>query len=69
MDLWAEFDSDFGELGRYITRYAWDTTPDKTNGQVVFHTSHSPVRRKIYDKISDITISMRAKDYLKLPLW
>jgi len=71
MDLWAEFRLlDFGErLGRYITRYRVGYfTPDKTNGQVVFSYKPLPgAEEKIYDKISDITISMRAKDYLKLP--
>jgi SNF2 family DNA or RNA helicase len=71
MDLWAEFRVlDCGErLGRYITRYRLNYfTPDKTNGQVVFSYKPLPgAEERIYDKISDITISMRARDYLKLP--
>ena len=71
MDLWAEFRLlDLGErLGRYITRYRLAYfTPDKRNAQVVF--SYKPLlgaEERIYDKIDDITISMRAADYLKLP--
>lgn len=71
MDLWAEFRIlDLGErLGRYITRYRLNYfTPDKRNGMVVF--SYKPLsgaEEKIYDKIDDITISMKAKDYIKLP--
>ena len=71
MDLWAEFRIlDLGKrLGRYITHYrSRYFTPDKRNGQVIF--SYKPMEgaeQKIYDAISDITISMRSADYLKLP--
>ena len=71
MDLWAEFRIlDMGErLGRYITRYRTAFfRPDKTNGTVVF--SYRPLpgsEEEIYRRISDITISMRSGDYLKLP--
>ncbi len=71
MDLWAEFRLlDLGErLGRYITRYRLAYfTPDKRNTQVVFSYKPLPgAEERIYDKIDDITISMRAADYLKLP--
>ena len=71
MDLWAQFRVlDFGErLGRYITRYREAYfTPDKRNAQVVFSYKPLPgAEEKIYDKIGDITISMKAKDYLKMP--
>lgn len=71
MDLWAEFRLlDMGErLGRYITRYRLNYfTPDKRNEMVVFSYKPLPgAEERIYDKISDITISMKAKDYLKLP--
>ena len=71
MDLWAEFRLlDRGEsLGRYITRYRLAYfTPDKRNAQVVFSYTPLPgAEERIYDKIDDITISMRASDYLKLP--
>ena len=71
MDLWAQFRLlDLGErLGRYITRYREGYfTPDKRNAQVVFSYKPLPgAEEKIYDKIGDITISMKAKDYLKMP--
>lgn len=71
IDLWAEFRIlDLGErLGRYITRYRLNYfTPDKRNGMVVFSYKPLPgAEEKIYDKIDDITISMKAKDYIKLP--
>lgn len=71
MDLWAEFRVlDLGErLGRYITRYREAYfKPDKRNAQVVFSYKLLPgAEERIYEKISDITISMKAKDYLHLP--
>ena len=71
MDLWAQFRVlDMGErLGRYITRYREGYfTPDKRNAQVVFSYKPLPgAEERIYDKIGDITISMKAKDYLKMP--
>ena len=71
MDLWAEFRVlDLGErLGRYITRYRETYfKPDKRNAQVVFSYKPLPgAEERIYEKISDITISMKAKDYLHLP--
>jgi len=71
MDLWAEFRIlDMGQrLGRYITHYrSTYFTPDKRNGQVIF--SYKPIpgaEEKIYEQISDITISMKSLDYLKMP--
>ena len=61
---------DMGQrLGRYITHYrARYFQPDKRNGQVVF--SYKPLHgaeEAIYEKISDITISMRATDHLQMP--
>lgn len=71
MDLWAEFRIlDFGErLGRYITRYRNAYfTPDKRNGEVIFSYKPLPgAEEAIYQKISDITISMKSCEYLKLP--
>lgn len=71
MDLWAEFRLlDIGErLGRRITRYREAYfTPDKRNGQVIFSYKPLPdAEQRIYDKISDITISMKATDYLQMP--
>ena len=71
MDLFAEFKClDYGaRLGRFITRYREEYfLPDKRNGMVVF--SYRPqvgAEERIYKKISDITISMKAIDHLKMP--
>lgn len=71
MDLWAEFRLlDMGErLGRYITYYRQNFfIPDKRNQQMIF--SYKPkdgAEKKIYSLISDITISMKSKDFLKMP--
>lgn len=71
MDLWAEFRLlDMGErLGRYITHYRQNFfVPDKRNQQMIF--SYKPkdgAEKEIYQLISDITISMKSKDFLKMP--
>lgn len=71
MDLWAEFRLlDMGErLGRYITHYRQNFfIPDKRNQQMIF--SYKPkdgAEKQIYSLISDITISMKSKDFLKMP--
>jgi SNF2 family DNA or RNA helicase len=71
MDLWAEFRLlDMGErLGRFIGQYR--TTyfmPDKRNGQVIFSYKPLPgAEEAIYSRISDITISMKSTDHLKMP--
>lgn len=71
MDLWAEFRVlDLGQrLGRYITHYRNAYfQPDKRNGQVVFSYKPLPgAEEAIYRQISDITISMKAADHLKMP--
>lgn len=71
MDLFAEFKClDMGErLGRFIGQYRVDYfTPDKMNGPVVYSYKLRPgAEQRIYDKISDITISMKGTDYLKMP--
>ena len=71
MDLWAEYRLlDMGKrLGRYITHYRNQFfTPDKRNGQVVFSYKPLPgAEEQIYSAISDITISMKAADHLKMP--
>ena len=56
-------------LGRFITRYrSAFFQPDKRNAQVVFSYKPLPgAEDAIYEKISDITISMRAGDYLDMP--
>lgn len=71
MDLWAEFRLlDMGErLGRFIGQYR--TTyfrPDKMNGHIVYSYKPLPnAEKQIYEKISDITISMKATDHLPMP--
>ena len=71
MDLWAEFRLlDMGDrLGRFISHYRLDYfQPDKRNGQVIFSYKPLPgAEQLIYDKISDITISMKSTDFLKMP--
>lgn len=71
MDLWAEFRIlDMGErLGRYITHYRQNFfTPDKRNQQMIFsYKPRAGAERAIYNLISDITISMKSKDFLKMP--
>lgn len=71
MDLWAEFRLlDMGErLGRFIGQYRSDYfIPDKRNGQVVFSYKPLPgAENAIYSRISDITISMKSTDHLKMP--
>jgi len=71
MDLWAEFRIlDLGQrLGRYISHYRNTYfKPDKRNAQIIF--SYKPLagaEEEIYKQISDITISMKSTDYLKMP--
>ncbi len=71
MDLWAEFRLlDMGKrLGRFITNYRSNFfDSDKRNQQIVF--SYKPkagAEDEIYRLISDITISMKSADYLKMP--
>ena len=71
MDLWAEFRLlDMGKRrGRFISHYR-DAyfLPDKRNQQMVF--SYKPregAEDAIYRRIEDITVSMRAREYLKMP--
>lgn len=71
MDLFAEFKLlDMGErLGRLIGLYRNAYfQPDKRNGMVIYSYKPLPnAEQQIYDKISDITISMKAADHLKMP--
>lgn len=68
MDLFAEFKLlDMGErLGRFIGQYRSEYfQPDKRNGIVIYSYKPLPdAEQRIYDKISDITISMKATDHL-----
>lgn len=71
MDLWAEFRVlDMGQrLGRYIGQYRRAFfVPDKRNAQIIFSYKPLPgAEDAIYKRISDITISMKSGDYLKMP--
>ena len=71
MDLWSEFRLlDMGErLGKFITRYREAFfMPDKRNGLQVFSYKPRPyAEEEIYRRISDITISMKCTDHLKMP--
>ncbi len=71
MDLFAQFKClDMGaRLGRFITQYRNAYfVPDRMNGQIVYSYALRPeAEEKIYDKIADITISMKALDYLQMP--
>jgi SNF2 family DNA or RNA helicase len=61
---------DFGRrLGRFITHYRNNFfIPDKRNGNVIFSYRPLPgAREAIFNLISDITISMKAKDHIKMP--
>ena len=71
MDLWAQFRIlDKGErLGRFITHYRQRYfDPDQRNGMVIY--SYKPkieAEEAIYNQIEDITVSMKAVDYLDMP--
>jgi SNF2 family DNA or RNA helicase len=71
MDLWAEFRIlDMGKrLGRYISQYRnLYFAPDKRNGMVVFSYKPLPgAEEAIFHQIADITVSMKATDYLEMP--
>lgn len=71
MDLFAEFKIlDMGmRLGRFIGQYRNTYfKPDKVNGPIVYSYKLLPgAEDAIYEKISDITISMKAADHLKMP--
>lgn len=71
VDLWSQiYLLDMGErLGKTITGYRSKYfTPGKTNGHVVFdYKLQEGSEKAIYDQISDICVSMKAKDYLSLP--
>ncbi|WP_026661412.1 DEAD/DEAH box helicase [Butyrivibrio proteoclasticus] len=70
-DLYAEFKiMDYGvRLGRFIGQFR--TTffrPAVTNGAIVYKYAPLPgAADEIYKRISDITISMKATDYLDMP--
>lgn len=73
MDLWSEIGIlDGGErLGRFIGRfresYFKPSSMNPSTGVVFAYTPRPGAEQQIYDKISDITISMKALDYLDMP--
>lgn len=71
IDLWPQiYLLDMGErLGKTLTRYREAYfTPGRRNGHVVYNYNLNEGGEKaIYERISDICISMKAKDYLQLP--
>ena len=71
MDLYAEFRLlDMGQrLGRFIGNFRTEYfTPDKRNGMVIYSYKPLPnAEQQIYSRISDITISMKSTDFLKMP--
>lgn len=72
-DLWAEIGIlDQGErLGRFITRYRESYFRPKSynpsTGVVFQYELRDGAEQRIYDRISDICISMKALDYLDMP--
>ena len=71
IDLWPQiYLLDQGKrLGRTLTSYRETFfTPGRSKGYVVFDYIIKPgAEEEIYKRIGDICISMKAKDYLKLP--
>jgi len=71
MDLWSEINLlDMGQrLGRFIGGYRNEYfLPDKRNQQVIFsYKLKEGAEERIYNKISDICVSMKACDYLEMP--
>lgn len=71
IDLWSQiYLLDQGErLGKTISSYRNNFfVPDKRNQRIIFsYKLKEGADAQIYDKITDICVSMKAKDYLKLP--
>lgn len=71
IDLWSQINLlDMGvRLGRFIGNYRYEYfEPDKRNRDVVFsYKLREGSEQAIYDKISDICVSMKACDYLNMP--
>jgi len=71
IDLWSQINLlDMGvRLGRFIGNYRRDYfEPDKRNRDVIFsYKLREGAEQVIYDKISDICVSMKACDYLHMP--
>lgn len=71
MDLWAQvYLLDGGErLGKTVTGYRERYFhPDKRNQSIIYSWKPKPdAEEAIYEKLSDLCISMKAEDYLELP--
>lgn len=71
IDIWSQiYLLDLGErLGKFVTKYREEYfRPGKRNGEIVYNYNITPENEKrIHDKIGDICMSMKAKDYLQLP--
>ena len=71
MDLWAEYRLlDLGErLGKFIGGYRNTYfRPDKTNGIIVYSYKPLPgAEERIYNRIADMTVSIRCTDVLRMP--
>ena len=73
IDLWAEIGIlDGGQrLGRFIGRYRdayfKPSSMNPNTGVVYSYAPREGAEQQIYDRISDITISMKALDYLEMP--
>ena len=71
MDLFAEYRClDMGQrLGRFIGRYRdMYFTPDRRNGNIIYSYKPRPgAQEQIYERIRDITVSMKAMDHLPMP--
>ncbi len=71
IDLWSQvYLMDRGErLGRTLTGYRQRYfLPDKRNQHVIFtYKPKKGAEEAIYNKLSDICVSMKSRDYLKIP--
>ena len=71
IDLWPQvYLLDMGKrLGRFITGYRDRFfTPDKRNREIVYsYKLREGAEQRIYELISDLCISMKATDHLKMP--
>lgn len=71
MDLWSQMELlDYGErLGRTLTMYRQTYfRPGRNNGHVVYEwIPRAGAREQITKAISDICLSLQAKDYLEMP--
>ena len=71
IDIWSQiYLLDRGQrLGKYITRFREEYfKPNQRNGAIVYNYKiKEDGEEKIYKKIEDICVSMKAEDYLNLP--